>query len=305
MKKLLLILLCLPLLFSSCTNHYKDGEMLFNKGINEESQDILNDANLALDMIKETHKNYKKSGVLKHKIDSVISRWDSIYQAKEVADSLWYISYKAKLESEKIAAEENRVIEEKKLVAANEAARNAELKKFPNLVGKWRCYNTNYLSGLNSIIRIYKKDGIYYQNMHYDKDGSQGDFKLIKKSSKRFDVVGKSDYNIINKDGDLEFWDKEGYFLTCKKIKEVKEKKQIKERKQIKSLETLLKDAIGSNVFNYRYDNNLGNPTTLEGTNNTYWISYYVDVDITLISLKKTDIILNSSKGKVPHLSID
>ena len=220
------------MIFSSCTNHYKDGEFLFNKGVNEESQDYLNDANLKLDMIEETNKYYKKSRVLKHKIDSVIFRWDSIYKAKEVADSLWYLSYTAKLESEKIAAEKNRVIEEKKVEAAKEAARIAEIKKFPNLLGKWRCYNTNYLKGLNSIVRIYKKDGVYYQNMHYDKDGSQGDLKLIKKSSKRFDVVGKSDYNIINEDGDLEFWDKEGYFLTCRKIKEVKEKKQIKERKQ-------------------------------------------------------------------------
>ena len=64
-------------------------------------------------------------------------------------------------------------------------------------------------------------------------------------------------------------------------------------------------DAIGSNVFNYRYDNELGSPTTIEGTNNTYWVSYYSDVDITLISLKKTDIILNSSEGKSPYLSID
>ena len=66
-----------------------------------------------------------------------------------------------------------------------------------------------------------------------------------------------------------------------------------------------MKDAIGSNVFNYRYDNELGSSTTIEGTNNTYWVSYYSDVDITLISLKKTDIILNSSEGKSPYLSID
>ena len=66
-----------------------------------------------------------------------------------------------------------------------------------------------------------------------------------------------------------------------------------------------MKDAIGSNVFNYRYDNELGSPTAIEGTNNTYWVLYYSDVDITLISLKKTDIILNSSEGKSPYLSID
>ena len=53
--------------------------------------------------------------------------------------------------------------------------------------------------------------------MIFDKDGSESILKLKKKSDKRYDVVGKSDYNIINTDGDLEFWDKQGYFLTCKK----------------------------------------------------------------------------------------
>ena len=66
-----------------------------------------------------------------------------------------------------------------------------------------------------------------------------------------------------------------------------------------------IKPQYNHNVFKFRYDNELGSPTTIEGTNNTYWVSYYSDIDVTLISLKENNIILNSSEGKSPYLSID
>tara|TARA_B100000614_G_C14535821_1_gene488320 strand:- start:618 stop:887 length:270 start_codon:yes stop_codon:yes gene_type:complete len=64
----------------------------------------------------------------------------------------------------------------------------------------------------------------------------------------------------------------------------------------------LQNDAIGKDVFDYRYENNLGNPETLKGTNNTYWITYYPQADITLLSRKKNDKILNAVSGKKPNL---
>jgi len=76
MKKLLLILLCLPLLFSSCTNHYKDGKMLFNKGVREKSTDALNNAALELEMISYNQKNYDEAQKLILRIDSVILTWE-------------------------------------------------------------------------------------------------------------------------------------------------------------------------------------------------------------------------------------
>ena len=146
MKKLLLILLCLPLLFSSCTNHYESAEILFNKGINEKSQDILNNASLTLDMIKENHKNYKKSRVLKHKIDS-------IYQAKEVADSLWYLSYKEKLEKDSIFAEKNKVnVKEKKK------------KKRKSVYQNKRRYSPNWYEGGT----LHKSSVSNWRNASYD-----------------------------------------------------------------------------------------------------------------------------------------
>ncbi len=53
--------------------------------------------------------------------------------------------------------------------------------------------------------------------MIFTKDKSESIFELRKTSSKSFDVVGKSDYCRINKAGELEFWNKEGYLLTCTK----------------------------------------------------------------------------------------
>ena len=288
MKKLLLILLCLPLLFSSCTNHYKSAEILFNKGINEKSQDILNGAVLKLDLIRDHQKQYDEAQKLITRIDSVLLSWEQEEERRK------------KIEKQE---EERRLKgEEERLNLLNKAIEDSLKRidrKYPNLVGRWVLNESDYLSTLNSIVRIYKKGGVYYKSMVFDKNGSESVLKLNKSSNNRYDVIGKSDYNVISSNGDLQFWDKEGYFLTCKKRKEAKlEKKK-------KTLDSLLKDAIGSNVVSYRYDNELGNPTTIAGTNNIYWVSYYSDVDVTLISLKKTDIILNSSKGKFPYLSID
>jgi hypothetical protein len=296
MKKLLLILLCLPLIFSSCVNHLDEAELIYQQGMNqyqfnpnsttERSREILNEAIIKANMISHHQKHYIKAQNLIISIDSVLLSWEQeeIRLKREIQEE----------EERRLKRKEERL----NLLNKNiEDSLKRLDRKYPNLVGRWVLNETNYSSTLNSIVRIYKKGGAYYQSMVFDKDGSESVLKLNKRSNKRYDVIGKSDYNIINSDRELEFWDKQGYFLTCKKRKEAKEVKKKK------TLESLLKDAIGSNVFNYRYDNELGSPKTINGTNNTYWVSYYSDLDITLISLKKTEIILNSSKGKYPYLS--
>jgi hypothetical protein len=45
-----------------------------------------------------------------------------------------------------------------------------------------------------------------------------------------------------------------------------------------------------------------GSPKTLKGTNNTYWIAYLPKIDMTFKSIKKTDIIIATSKGRKPNL---
>ena len=53
--------------------------------------------------------------------------------------------------------------------------------------------------------------------MIFTKDKSESIFELRKTSSTSFDIVGKSDFCKINIVGELEFWDKKGYLLTCTK----------------------------------------------------------------------------------------
>jgi len=90
---------------------------------------------------------------LKHKIDSVIFRWDSIYQAKEVADSLWYLSYKEKLEKDSISAEKNKVnVKEKKK------------KKSKSVYQNKRIYSPNWYEGGT----LHKSSVSNWRNASYD-----------------------------------------------------------------------------------------------------------------------------------------
>ena len=204
MKKLLYTFLAVSIIFSACTNHYEAGELLFKKGVSEKSQDILKDAIQELEVISNQQENYDKAQKLILKIDSVILNWELL--EKESIDKELK-KYKRKIDSLNLIAEE-KIKEELK----------AESLKYPNLLGKWRCYSSGAYSVLNSDVRIYKKNGQYYQSMVFEKDGSESILELSKASNNRYNNIGKSDYNIINKDGDLEFWDKQGYFMTCKKM---------------------------------------------------------------------------------------
>ncbi len=190
MKRLLCIFTVI--LLSSCVNHLDDAKSIFLNGVEQKSEEILKEAVLEADMITENHKDYDKAQKLILSVDSVLSLWAEIEKAKlkRIADSIQHIE---------------------------DSLLQIDLINYPNMLGKWICYQTNYLRSLNSTVRIFKKGGAYYRSMLFDKDDSESVLKLKKKSDKRYDVIGKSDYIIINKDGDLEFWDKQGYFLTCKK----------------------------------------------------------------------------------------
>lgn len=67
----------------------------------------------------------------------------------------------------------------------------------------------------------------------------------------------------------------------------------------------LRKRVIGKNIFDARTNHNYGNPETLSGTDNNTWVTYYSDVNITLVSDKKTDKIINACAGKYASLKYD
>tara|TARA_R110001632_G_scaffold80212_1_gene179520 strand:- start:125 stop:754 length:630 start_codon:yes stop_codon:yes gene_type:complete len=206
MKKLLLILLCFPLLFNSC-------------GIPQEDYDKLKqeNSNLTTENSNLTTENEKLAGELDECLNGesrLISKVYMYYKNKSYKQTKIWITklawdYPNSIKNEEFMLLLKSIDEKIKL------EKRKEDEKYPNLVGIWIVNETNYLSTLNSIVRIYKKSGVYYKSMVFDKDGSESVLKLNKDSDIRYEVIGKSDYCLINPDGHLIFSDKQGYILTC------------------------------------------------------------------------------------------
>ena len=86
-------------------------------------------------------------------------------------------------------------------------------------------------------------------------------------------------------------------------IVEIEENKKDKEKKKANKNRPLKKSAIGKNIFDYTQNNNYGTPETIDGlTDNKYWVVYYRDVDVTLVSLKANDDIQDACFGREPRL---
>ena len=117
-----------------------------------------------------------------------------------------------------------------------------------------------------------------------------------KRYPNQYHIIGKSDYVRINNDGNLEHWDKEGYLMTSKIFNE----NFIAPRNNKISKDFDVLSLIGQNIFDFRYKYDLDDFETLNGTNNTIWITYYPEVDITIHSNKKNDNIISANFGKNP-----
>lgn len=222
MKKTLLILLSISLF--SCNNNYKEAKELYEKGILVKSKSSLDKATLKALKVSEEDSDYKKAQDILQKIDSVKYLWNNnnlIEIREKQAESQRKLNEQKRNDSLRIIESEHLIKEmnDKKTARMNqyEAKLKKDDKNYPNLVGRWILNETNYLSTLNSIVRIYQKNGVFYKSMIFTKDKSESKLELLKISNTRYNVIGKSDYCIINKEGELEFWDKEGYLLTCTK----------------------------------------------------------------------------------------
>mgnify|MGYP006077239633 CR=1 FL=1 len=220
MKKLLLILLSIFLF--SCNNNYKKAEELYESGIIKKSKDALKKATLLALKVKKDNSHYNEARLLIKKIDSVNYLWNNynVNQLREInTEAQKKINEKRKNDSLSYLESEHLLIEmeERKKNSLNDLKNKLkkEDKKYPNLIARWILNEKNYLSALNSVVRIYKINGKYYKSMIFAKDKSESKLELLKISSIRYNVIGKSDYCMINTEGDLEFWDKQGYLLTC------------------------------------------------------------------------------------------
>ena len=138
MKKLLLILLCLPMLFSSCNNNYNKAEMLYKEGVKENSGEKLFQAILKLNMIQSYQDDFNRGKVLRIKLDSVIEKINNAKE-KQIIESDTIEVYKVlhninddemnvllnKIENEKKEVEKKHQLDKKeKLKSLNKLKKN-------------------------------------------------------------------------------------------------------------------------------------------------------------------------------------
>ena len=138
MKKLLLILIALPLLFSSCNNNYNKAEMLYKEGVKENSGEKLFQAILKLNMIQSYQDDFNRGKVLRIKLDSVIEKINNAKE-KQIIESDTIEVYKVlhninddemnvllnKIENEKKEVEKKHQLDKKeKLKSLNKLKKN-------------------------------------------------------------------------------------------------------------------------------------------------------------------------------------
>lgn len=270
MKNLLLLLLII--FFTSCNTNYNNALKYLETATQLNSQDYLDDAKFEYNLIDESRKSDDKVIELLNKITNLQNRIDSI----SYVENQKRLDFENKLLEDKIEKEKEKIKDAKEKL-------EREKSLYPNLVGKWRTYQTNYLSMFNGIVRIYKKNGSYFYSKEFS-SGSREYTRKLRKSGNKYYEVGKSDYVIIKSNGDLEHRDKEGYLMTSKKF----DKNFTPTFKKLtRNINT--DDIIGKNIFEFRFEYRLDDFKTKEGTNNQKWITYYPKYDLTLTSNKQSD----------------
>ncbi len=149
MKKLLLILLCLPMLFISCTDNFEEGKKLYNEGINNKSKTLLDKAYYKFSNVPYSHKDYKTAQLLLKSLDSLEE--NRLYQQKQEESLI------VEIENKKKEAEKKRELDKKeKLKSLN------KLKKDFDDVSGITLYKQPYFTHYpnTNLISIYmaKKD---------------------------------------------------------------------------------------------------------------------------------------------------
>lgn len=256
----------------SCNNNFNNATEYYEKAEKSNSQVFLDDAKFELGLINESKKND----------ENVIELFKKINLLQQKFDSITIIENIKRIEYENKTLKYNIKIEKEKESIAKENARKEKIK-YPNMIGKWRTYQTDYLKIVNGIVRIYNKNGVFYISKIFDKDGSEYT-KRLRKSGNKYYEIGKSDYVILKSNGDLEHRDKEGYLMTSKKYDD-------SFTPSIKKLTENIKynEIIGENIFKFRFNYGLEDFVTMQGTNNEKWITYYPKYDLTLTSNKQSD----------------
>ena len=180
-------------------------------------------------------------------------------------------------------------IDSLKLAKEKEKEQEIANLKEQGIFGKWEC---NF-SGYESTIYL-KQENDNYSSIIKFKNNSTIKKESLNKDGEKFFVVGSKakEYYLINSDGNLELWDKDGFFTTALNI--------MSGQKSKSSMELDIKKVLDENIYTIIGNYSKSAPKTLNGTNNDYWIVYYADIDVTFKVDKKTNKIKDAKKGEVP-----
>lgn len=166
-----------------------------------------------------------------------------------------------------------------------------QLLKDQGIFGKWECD----FHGYESIIYFKEENNQYSTIIDFKKENAKEKNEVLIKEGEKYNVEDseENEYYIINSEGNLEIWDKQGIFATAVNMLPGQES----------SLpEFSIKKSIGENIFFIAGSYSKSLAETLEGTNNQKWIIYYEDINITFRVNKKTMFIQSAKSGKHPNL---
>lgn len=200
-----------------------------------------------------------------------------------------------------ISCEENKkeaqIINDLALYDTNKTNQIVKIDNEPKILqeegifGIWDCNFTGY----ESLIYLKKIKNNYSSIIQFKKKYSIKRETLYKKGNKYF-VSGSTakEYYMINTDGALELWDKEGFFTVADKFKFG----QVDNKLNVLNLN----ETVNKNIFTIAGNLSKSFPKTLEGTDNEFWIVYYKDINVTFKVDKMTKNIIKYKVDEIPNL---
>ncbi len=135
---------------------------------------------------------------------------------------------------------------------------------------------------------FYRGNILFSKTLYSDGSGSTKKMKYKKIRNgiiKVLDIDPYGAYYLIRPDKKLEFWSLRGKFYTAEKLEKI-HNIALTEKNYL---------AVGKKVPFNKWDK-YGQPETLKGTNNKFWIVYLPKIDTTFKSKKTSDIVLSVKK---------
>ena len=207
MKKLLLILLCLPLLFSSCSDKEKEAE-LEAKIIELSTQldECENGSGKLLAAIEIADKKNNNTEV-KRLFDEIEYRHPESREYTLARKIYKKIIAEEKAKKDNIEKSEYELLMKESSELVGKWSEYELMKESSELVGKWIMEWTFGNQDRNFLIEFYNKDGEYFEVWLEDNPTIK---KLVKEKNKYLREK-KGHYYIIKESGDLTAYDQQGY----------------------------------------------------------------------------------------------